>query len=146
MKETLKELAKKNMKELILNVITELRKIDIYKLKRIKNEADFEVYVVKLLDKIINRNIKLNTQNKSYNEGRQIRPDISIGEDDLLIELKYNLKGINDIYRLYYQAIKYSKLANKILILCIHDPLNKLLPSDKKDLESINKVKVIHIY
>ena len=95
---------------------------------------------------ILDKKIKLKTQSKSYKEGRQIRPDISLGLDDILIELKYNLKSINDIYRLFYQAIKYSKLAKKLLIMCIHDPKSKLLSNDIQDLESILNVKVIHIF
>ncbi len=86
------------------------------------------------------------TQSRTYKEGREVRPDIVIGKDDILIELKYDLKGINDIYRLYYQAVKYSKRANHALILCVHDPDKVLLKSDIQDLENVEKVKVVHIY
>ncbi len=133
------------MREIIEKVTNTLKSIDIYKLKKIRTEDDFENFVVNKLDLILDKNIKLNIQSKSYKEGRQIRPDISIGSDNILIELKYNIKSVNDIYRLYYQAIKYSKLAKTILIMCIHDPRNKLLSSDIKDLETISKVKIIHI-
>lgn len=75
-----------------------------------------------------------------------LKPDIIIGSnDDIIIELKYSIKGRDDIYRLYYQAIKYSKLAKELLILFSHDPKRILTKTDIKDLESIEKVKVIII-
>ena len=61
------------------------------------------------------------TQSRTYKEGSEVRPDIVIGKDDILIELKYDLNGINNIYRLYYQAVKYSKRANYALILCVYN-------------------------
>ncbi|MHA1342147.1 MAG: hypothetical protein ACTSO2_19425 [Promethearchaeota archaeon] len=133
------------MENLISIIINDLKSIDIYKLKRIKEEKEFEDYVVKRLKKL-NRDLNIKTQDKSYREGRQIRPDITIGRNEILIELKFNLKNLEDIYRLYYQAIKYSKLAKKQLIMCVHDPKEFLLKSDIKDLESIDKVIVVHIY
>jgi len=130
----------------INRVIDTLKKIDIYNLKHINGEESFEKYVFKLLDAVVDKKYKLIRQTKSYKEGRQMRPDISIGNEEVLIELKFNLKNLNDIYRLYYQAIKYSKIASDALILCVHDPKEKLLKSDIIDLEKISKVKVIHIY
>ncbi|MHA1293530.1 MAG: hypothetical protein ACTSQJ_12805 [Promethearchaeota archaeon] len=134
------------MEELISKVIKALKEIDIYEIKKIKDEQQFEDYIYDKLDRILDKKVKLSRQCKSFKEGREIRPDISVGKDEILIELKYNLKKINDIYRLYYQAVKYSKITKQILILCAHDPNNKLLKSDIEDLESIDKVKVIHIY
>jgi len=133
------------MDDLITSIINELKSIDIDLLKNIKNEPKFQEYVVKRLDTILKNDIILKTEDKSYKEGRQTRPDISIGLDDILIELKFDLKNLNGIYRLYYQAIKYSKKAKRKLILCVHDPRNKLLTSDIKDLENIEKVKVVHL-
>lgn len=134
------------MKQLLLDIIEILKNIDIYKITHIQNEAEFEEYIYNRLDKILDKKINLMTQSRTYKEGREVRPDIVIGKDDILIELKYDLKSINDIYRLYYQAVKYSKRANYALILCVHDPDKLLLKSDIKDLESVEKVKLIQIY
>lgn len=134
------------MERLLLDIIKDLRDINIYKITHIKNEAEFEKFIYNRLDKILDKKINLMTQSRTYKEGREVRPDIVIGKDDILIELKYDLKGINDIYRLYYQAIKYSKRANYALILCVHDPDKLLLKNDINDLESVEKVKVIQIY
>lgn len=134
------------MDDLINKVINRLKEIDIYQLKRIKTEKQFEDYTMEKLDSILERRLNLRRQDKNYSEGRKTSPDISIEGGEILIELKYDLKNINDIYRLYYQAIKYSKQAKKKLILYVHDPGEKLLISDIKDLESFDKVKVVHIY
>lgn len=134
------------MEENLLNIIKDLRKIDIYQITHIKNETEFEKYIYDRLDKILDKKITLMKQSKTYTEGREVRPDIVIGKDNILIELKYDLKGLNDIYRLYYQAVKYSKRANYALILCVHDPNKLLLKSDINDLESVKKVKVVQIY
>lgn len=133
------------MEELIDAIVIDLKSIDIYQLKGIKDEKKFEEYVVKRLKKL-NSKLDITIQERSYGEGRQIRPDITIGANNILIELKYNLKKLPDIYRLYYQAIKYSKIANYKLILCIHDPPEKLIQTDIEDLEKIDKVKIVHIY
>lgn len=134
------------MEQLLLDIIEILKNIDIYKITHIQNEAEFEEYIYNRLDKILDKKINLMTQSRTYKEGREVRPDIVIGKDDILIELKYDLKSINDIYRLYYQAVKYSKRANYALILCVHDPDKLLLKSDIKDLESVEKVKLVQIY
>ncbi|MFW9876796.1 MAG: hypothetical protein ACFFG0_27195 [Candidatus Thorarchaeota archaeon] len=134
------------MEQLLLDIIENLNDIDIYKITHIQNETEFEKFVYNRLDEILDKKINLMTQSRTYKEGREVRPDIVIGKDDILIELKYDLKGINDIYRLYYQAIKYSKRANYALILCVHDPDKLLLKSDINDLESVEKVKVVQIY
>ena len=134
------------MDQLLLDIIENLKNIDIYEITHIQNEVEFEKYIYTRLDKILDKKINLMTQSRTYKQGREVRPDIVIGNDDILIELKYDLKGINDIYRLYYQAIKYSKRANYALILCVHDPNKLLLKNDIKDLESIEKVKVVQIY
>lgn len=134
------------MEKLLADTIENLKNIDIYKITHIKNETEFERFVYNRLDKILDKKINLMTQSRTYKEGREVRPDIIIGKDDILIELKYDLKGINDIYRLYYQAVKYAKRANYALILCVHDPDEILLKSDIKDLESVEKVKLVHIY
>ena len=134
------------MEQVLLNIIEDLKSIDIYKITHIQNEAEFEKYIYNRLDNILDKKITLMTQSKTYREGREVRPDIVIGKDDILIELKYDLKGVNDIYRLYYQTVKYSKRAKYSLILCVHDPDKLLLKSDIRDLESVDKVKVVQIY
>lgn len=134
------------MEQISSQIIKSLNSINIYDLPRISNESEFEEYIYDRLDAILEKGITLMTQSRTYSQGREIRPDIVIGKDDILIELKYDLKGVNDIYRLYYQAVRYSKRANFLLILCVHDPNQELRRNEIADLESIEKVKVIQLY
>jgi len=140
------EFMRAKMEQLSINIIKNLQDIDIYKIAHIKDEAKFEEYIYNRLDHLVDKKISLMTQSKSYREGRELRPDLVIGKDDILIELKYDLKNVNDIYRLYYQAVKYAKRAKYALILCVHDPDKTLLRTDIEDLESIEKVTVVQIY
>ena len=88
--------------------------------------------------------ISIQTQDRTHLE-RVMRPDIILGENNILIEIKYLDKSVNDIYRLFYQAVKYSKIAKEAVILFVFDPNSIFKSEDKKDIESLlPKVKVIH--
>lgn len=138
------------MEELQKTIIHELSALDISN-ERITDEKQFEDFVFEKLKGLIkdyDRNILtfLKRQIEFAEDEIILKPDIIIGSnDDIIIELKYNIKGRDDIYRLYYQAIKYSKLAKELLILFSHDPKRIITKTDIKDLESIEKVKVIII-
>ncbi len=133
------------MEELEKIISENLKNLDV-RSKKLKNEKDFEDYTYNMLDTLLkgyNRSLLLKRQITSNREGRQLKPDIIIGYNDILIELKYNVAGLNDIYRLFYQAFKYSKLAKKLLILYVYDPNKEMTNDDITDLESFEKVKVI---
>lgn len=134
------------MSSLRTNTIDLLNKISSTEVKKFKSEKEFETFVFQQLDSGLNRKFLLKTQDRSKKRGRQKKPDISIGKNEILIELKFNIKSINDIYRLFYQSIKYSLIAKESVILFIYDPKRKLLSSDIKDLEKIEKVKVICLH
>ncbi len=137
----------------------EFKKIIIHKLatldisnERIRNEQQFEDFVfekLKILIKNYDRGLLtfLNTQIEFPEDNIILKPDIIIGSnDEIIIELKFNIKSRDEIYRLFYQAIKYSKLANELLILFSHDPNKIITETDIRDLESFEKVKVIRIF
>ena len=126
----------------IFQILHDIQEVDLTKYK---NEDDFEEIVYQKLNERLENKIFLRRQGTNTREGRITKPDIVIGLNDILIELKFKLEKLNDIYRLFYQAIKYSKIAKKLLILFLYDPKKLLLDSDIEDLESINKVKVIRI-
>lgn len=126
-------------------IIDNLKNLDIPK-GEIKTEKDFENFVYKKLDNLLTnykKNIILRRQETSHQEEHQLTPDIVVGLNEILIELKYDIKGNNDIYRLFYQAVKYSKIAEQLLILFVFDPQKKLSKEDIHDLENIKNVKVI---
>jgi len=129
----------------IQNIFQILQNIQEIDLTKCKNENSFEALIYQKLNESLKNKILLRRQGKSTREGRITKPDIIIGLNDILIELKFKLGKINDIYRLFYQAIKYSKIAKILLILFLYDPKKILLDSDIEDLESIDKVKVIRI-
>jgi len=139
------------MEDLKKKIIHKLSTLDTSN-ERIKNEEQFEDFVfekLKILIKNYNRGLLtfLNRQIEFPEDNIILRPDIIIGSnDEIIIELKFNIKGRDDIYRLFYQAIKYSKLANELLILFSHDPNRIITETDIKDLESFEKVKVIRIF
>jgi hypothetical protein len=86
--------------------------------------------------------IKAQSKNQKM---RTLIPDITIGLNQILIEIKYLKGNLNDIYRLYYQAVKYTKIAKDYLVFFIYDPGNLLSYEDKEDLAQLNeKVKIIH--
>ncbi|MGV9203864.1 MAG: hypothetical protein ACOC44_07555 [Promethearchaeia archaeon] len=122
-----------------------LRSINYRDLTTCKSEKDFEDIVFRKLDETLDSKVHLRRQGKNTRDGREQKPDIVIGLNDILIELKFNLEKLNDIYRLFYQAIKYSKIAKQLLILFLYDPRKLLLDSDIEDLENIEKVQVIRI-
>ena len=109
-----------------------------------KSEDELEKILVPYLkEKIADHKIHIITQSK-FREERVLIPDIVIGEHAILIELKCLNDSINDIYRLFYQAIKYSKLAKERVILFTYDPNYIFAKEDILDLENITNVKVIH--
>lgn len=80
-----------------------------------------------------NKNIR--TQARTM-RGHVETPDISIGADEILIELKV-LTNLNDLYRLFYQVIKYQNITKFALIICIFDINHVLEDEDKRDLKSL---------
>ncbi len=109
-----------------------------------RTEADLEAAIIDLLKpKFLASNVRVKTQEKTQKE-RELRPDIVIGENQVLLEIKFLERSVNEIYRLYYQAIKYAKIAKETVILFVFDPNAIFKPEDKNDLESLPKVKVVH--
>lgn len=122
-----------------------LKSIRLNELK-INNEEELETKLIILMKKDLTlRKKKINRQEKN-SRFRVLKPDIIIGDNDYLIELKFlRNNSINDIYRLFYQAVKYSKIATKRLIFFIFDPKFKLNEEDKRDLISISRnLLIIH--
>lgn len=113
----------------------------------INNEKEFEPMVFNSLDKALreyDKSILIRTQEVSNVEPSKLKPDITIGLNRIHIELKFKLKR-NDVYRLFYQAVKYSRIAKEALIIFVYDPSKELSMEDIKDLRSFEKVKVIRI-
>ena len=109
-----------------------------------ENEAELEAILVPSLKKLLKEDkVRVKVQSKSVQE-RTLIPDITIGKNQILLEIKYLRKNINDIYRMYYQAIKYSKMAKDFLIFFVYDPNGLLTYPDKEDLERSDKIIVIH--
>jgi len=135
------------MGELINLILDKLKNLDVPR-NKIKNEEEFEDFVYNMLEILIDnydRSILLKRQQTSNRETRQLKPDIIVGLNDILIELKYNIQNLNDIYRLFYQAVKYSRIANELLIVFVFDPQRKLTREDIQDLERNKKVSVVRI-
>lgn len=135
------------MGELINLILDELKNLDVPR-KKIKNEEEFEDFVYNMLEILIDnydRSILLKRQQTSNRETHQLKPDIIVGLNDILIELKYDIQNLNDIYRLFYQAVKYSRIANELLIVFVFDPQRKLTREDIQDLECNKKVSVVRI-
>ena len=139
------------MEQLKEKIIHTLSTLDISN-ERIMDETHFEDYVfrkLKSLIKIYNRDLLtfMKRQIELPEDNIILRPDIIIGSnDEIIIELKFNIKSRDEIHRLFYQAVKYSKLANELLILFSYDPYKIITATDIKDLESFEKVKVIRIF
>lgn len=135
------------MDELINLILDKLKNLDV-PINKIKNEEEFEDFVYNMLEILIDnydRSILLKRQQTSNRETRQLKPDIIIGLNDILIELKYDIQNLNDIYRLFYQAVKYSRIANELLIIFVFDPQRKLTREDIQDLKRNKNVSVIRI-
>ena len=135
------------MSKLISVILEGVKNLDI-PIKKTWTEEDFEDFVYDKLEVLIDaydKSILLKRQQTSNRETRQLKPDIVIGLDEILIELKYNVKSLNDIYRLFYQAVKYSRIARQLLIIFVHDPQRKLTREDIEDLESCENVTVIRV-
>ncbi len=120
-----------------------LNAVRVHELK-CQTEADLEESIFDLLkSKFLSANVRVKTQEKTHKE-RELRPDIVIGENHVLLEIKFLEKSVNEIYRLYYQAIKYAKIAKETVILFVFDPNAIFKPEDKTDLESLSRIKVVH--
>ena len=135
------------MDELINLILDKLKNLDVPR-NKIKNEEEFEDFVYNMLEILIDnydRSILLKRQQTSNRETRQLKPDIIVGLNDILIELKYDIQNLNDIYRLFYQAVKYSRIANELLIIFVFDPQRKLTREDIQDLKRNKNVSVIRI-
>lgn len=135
------------MDELINLILDKLKNLDVPR-NKIKNEEEFEDFVYNMLEILIDnydRSILLKRQQTSNRETRQLKPDIIIGLNDILIELKYDIQNLNDIYRLFYQAVKYSRIANELLIIFVFDPQRKLTREDIQDLKRNKNVSVVRI-
>jgi len=135
------------MDELINLILDKLKNLDVPR-NKIKNEEEFEDFVYNMLEILINnydRSILLKRQQTSNRETRQLKPDILVGLNDILIELKYDIQNLNDIYRLFYQAVKYSRIANELLIIFVFDPQRKLTREDIQDLKRNKNVSVVRI-
>ena len=135
------------MSKLISVILEGVKSLDV-PIKKTWTEEDFEDFVYDKLEVLIDaydKSILLKRQQTSNRETRQLKPDIVIGLDEILIELKYNVKSLNDIYRLFYQAVKYSRIARQLLIIFVHDPQRKLTREDIEDLKSCENVTVIRI-
>lgn len=135
------------MDELINLILNGLKNLDVPR-NKINNEEEFEDFVYNMLEILIDnydRSILLKRQQTSNRETRQLKPDIIIGLNDILIELKYDIQNLNDIYRLFYQAVKYSRIANELLIIFVFDPQRKLTREDIQDLKRNKNVSVVRI-
>lgn len=135
------------MDELINLILDKLKNLDVPR-NKINNEEEFEDFVYNMLEILIDnydRSILLKRQQTSNRETRQLKPDIIIGLNDILIELKYDIQNLNDIYRLFYQAVKYSRIANELLIIFVFDPQRKLTREDIQDLKRNKNVSVVRI-
>ncbi|HEC40759.1 hypothetical protein LCGC14_1013000 [marine sediment metagenome] len=135
------------MDELINLILDKLKNLDVPR-NKIKNEEEFEDFVYNMLEILIDnydRSILLKRQQTSNRETRQLKPDIIVGLNDILIELKYDIQNLNDIYRLFYQAVKYSRIANELLIIFVFDPQRKLTREDIQDLKRNKNVSVVRI-
>ena len=106
-------------------------------------EEEFEDIICNALKKTINSQVIHIDKQSKYHKERIMRPDIVIANNLIIIELKLLSNSLNDIYRLYYQAVKYSKLAQEMVILYVYDPKFILKREDILDLESIPKIIVI---
>lgn len=135
------------MDELINLILDKLKNLDVPR-NKIKNEEEFEDFVYNMLEILIDnydRSILLKRQQTSNRETRQLKPDIIVGLNDILIELKYDIQNLNDIYRLFYQAVKYSRIANELLIIFVFDPKRKLTREDIQDFKRNKNVSVVRI-
>jgi hypothetical protein len=121
-----------------------LKNIEIPR-NKFKSEDEFINYTYESINSLLNR-LKFNTllkkKAKSRKKARELEPDIIIGYNQILLELKYKPR-LNDIYRLFYQAVKYPKIAKNSVILYIFDPYKKLNREDINDLERPPQVIVI---
>lgn len=122
----------------ILNEILENLKNIKFNDNVLENEDALEKFLLSEIRPIAKKYMKnIQTQPKMIRERVQ-KADISIGLGEILIEIKL-LENINDIYRLFYQAVKYLKNAQKALILFVYDKNNVLKEEDKEDLKALER-------
>ena len=124
-------------KELANEIIDRLVTIKINASVLEKEEA-LEDYLYTFLSPLVQKyNKTIKCQPKTYKERVQ-KPDISIGLGEILIEIKI-LDNIDGLYRIFYQVVKYIKIAKDILILFIIDRNDILKDDDTDDLLSLVK-------
>lgn len=119
-------------------LISFLEKIEIPQ-EPFEDEGGFIDYIVILLKNFKRKykyGEKVKKLHKSYLTQRKLEPDIVIGLNRIVIEVKYN-SDLNGIYRLYYQAFKYRKIAKDLLILYNYSSKKKgqLTEEEIDDLE-----------
>jgi hypothetical protein len=123
--------------DLLKDILEKLASVEIQE-KTLQKEELLEYFLLSELKGIISKfDTSITNQPTAYNDRKQ-KVDISIGLGEILIEIKI-LESINDLYRLFYQVIKYLKIAKKTLILFIVDRNDILKPEDKEDLKSLVK-------
>lgn len=131
------------MNPIIDEVLSMLKSIRVHELK-CKKEQDLEDNIVdKLKKQFKDQNIRIKTQDQTQ-KARILRPDIIIGNNSILIEIKMFGNNLNDIYRLYYQTVKYSKIAIDKLILFVFDPEFIFKQEDREELESMPKTTIVY--
>ena len=122
-------------------IITFLNNIHIRSINFETEEKLEEIIYNQLKPELNAQKVRMYRQPEFHHE-HLLKPDIIIGENEIIVELKI-FSNFNDVYRLFYQAVKYSKLAKKLTILFVVDPKLLLKGNDIKDLENIEKIKVI---
>ena len=115
----------------------------------LSSENALEKYITKELRAIVQPHGKNIQRQPTERRERRKSADISIGIGEIIIELKIlrPKHGLLDLYRLFYQAVKYQKMAKQQLIIFVIDQGNILTKEDMKDLRSLGKeegfVKII---
>lgn len=134
----------KMVNELADKIVDELADVEIAE-KYLDDEDSLENFLDEDLTPIVQEYDKtIKCQPKTYKERVQ-KPDISIGLGEILIEIKI-LDNIDGLYRLFYQVIKYVKIAKEYLILFIIDRNDILKDEDTDDLLALaKKPKILKI-
>ena len=130
-----------NLTEKVFNFLINF-KINQYKFR---DETELEdILTSSLKDFLKNDGLIIKRQSITL-KARALIPDITIGQNKVLIEIKI-LKDLSDVYRIFYQAVKYSKIAKESLIFFIYDPDSVLKFEEIEDLKQIQKVRIIRKY
>ncbi len=123
--------------ELLNEIIEKLNNVKIEE-KSLAEESVLEQFLLSILLPIAKKFDKtIINQPKTHSERVQ-KPDISIGLGEILIEIKI-LTDINGLYRIFYQIVKYLKIAKETLILFTIDRKDWLKDEDVNDLLALTK-------